>query len=422
MDGKGRIKAMSLFSNVGIAESLLKESGVDVLFANEFVKERADFYRKLYPDSLMVNGDIRDKEIKKQLIMLGKEAGVDLIIATPPCQGMSAASAGLRGAIRRRNSDENEGPPPSDIRNVLIKDAVEIIRFVKPKYLFFENVPEQLSTYIEDDAGNVITIPNYIQSVLGNDYNFNLGRLDEENLLRQRVLNSKDYGVCQSRKRAIILGTRNDLNSVWEFPEKQSHIITMGECIGNLPSLDPDVSKMNGMWERLLAEYLFPDYEKKRLEGLEVSPYHRPNKHSFRHAWIMMHTPSGMSAFDNDIPECRPVVEEDDGNLRLIHGYKSAYKRQAWDKPAATVTMNNMSVSSQNNVHPGRRLNNETDMFGFPVWSDARVLTLYEIMLVSSLPPDWKIPEGYSEKFVRGVIGEGIPPKMVSEIMKNIPE
>ena len=128
----GKIKAMSLFANVGIAETYLNEIGIDVVIANELEHQRVKFYKHLYPHTNIVEGDITNNTIQDKLVELAKKEKVDLIMATPPCQGMSTAG----------KKDKN------DIRNLLIRDAVKIIKKVKPKYVFFENVPEQLNTYI----------------------------------------------------------------------------------------------------------------------------------------------------------------------------------------------------------------------------------------------------------------------------------
>ena len=65
------------------------------------------------------------------------------------------------------------------------------------------------------------------------------------------------------------------------------------------------------------------------------------------------------------------------------------------------------------NVHPGRLLEDGT-------YSDPRVLTIYELMKISSLPDNWDIPQWASENLIRYVIGEGIPPLMVKKIMEMI--
>ena len=45
-------------------------------------------------------------------------------------------------------------------------------------------------------------------------------------------------------------------------------------------------------------------------------------------------------------------------------------------------------------------------------------------MIVTSLPKDWNIPDWADERFIRSVIGEGIPPMLIkniaSELMNNL--
>ena len=153
---KNKIKALSLFANVGIAETYLKEVGIDVVLANEIDSQRVKFYNHLYPETYVINGDITEESISKEIIKKAKEFEVDLIMATPPCQGMSTAGKKLK----------------DDERNYLIKYAVDIIENVKPKFVFLENVPEQLQTYISYNDKKIL-IPEYLKERLGKDYKFN---------------------------------------------------------------------------------------------------------------------------------------------------------------------------------------------------------------------------------------------------------
>jgi DNA (cytosine-5)-methyltransferase 1 len=75
--------------------------------------------------------------------------------------------------------------------------------------------------------------------------------------------------------------------------------------------------------------------------------------------------------------------------------------------------MRNDAISSQLNVHPGRKLKNGT-------YSDARVLTPLELMLLSSLPQDWNIPDNTPELLIRKCIGECIPPLLIKNIVAQI--
>ena len=65
-----RIKAMSMFSGGGIAETYFKEIGVDVLVANELLPERAQFYSENHPNTKMICGDITEETIGEDKIKL----------------------------------------------------------------------------------------------------------------------------------------------------------------------------------------------------------------------------------------------------------------------------------------------------------------------------------------------------------------
>lgn len=62
------------------------------------------------------------------------------------------------------------------------------------------------------------------------------------------------------------------------------------------------------------------------------------------------------------------------------------------------------------------------DENGDVIYSDARTLTLYELMLVMSLPSNWPVPEKTSEAFLRRIIGEGIPPLFVKKVFEELIE
>ena len=53
-------------------------------------------------------------------------------------------------------------------------------------------------------------------------------------------------------------------------------------------------------------------------------------------------------------------------------------------------------------------------------YSDARVLTLLETFIVSSIPQNINLPEWASDAFIRKMIGEAIPPLMCKKILETI--
>ena len=243
----------------------------------------------------------------------------------------------------------------NDPRNSLIIKVVDFIKIVKPKNVILVN-------------GEKVKIIDYISSQLSDKY-----------IISFNLLNAADYGTPQIRKRTIVLlSTIGD----WKLPEKQKQI-TVEEAIGYLPSLESG--------------------QKSDIK------YHFGTKHNSRHILWMKHTPTSSTAFDNKIY----YPQKEDGTR--IKGFSTTYKRMSWDKPAPTITMCNGGISSQNNVHPGRKLADGT-------YSDSRVLSLKEIMILTGLPDDWEVPEWASENLIRKVIGEGVPPKLIESIIKNMPK
>lgn len=373
-----KLNGLSLFANVGIAEAYLEELGVDIVVANEIDEDRARFYQDVYPKTHMICGDVTDDEIRDAIIKESIEKHVDFIIATPPCQGMS--EAGLRLEF--------------DPRNQLISYAVDAIQRVKPKFALLENVPKQLTTKIMS-GDEVVLIPEYIKRELGKEYRFN----------SETLIMAKDYGVPQLRERNIFLLVRKDLPYTWEFPEKQPEI-TLRDAIGNLPSLDP---KLREGIDFTLEK--FPDYEEKMAAGLAVSKWHYPPTHSWKQVEWMMHTPSGKSAIYNE-----KYYPQKAGGVH-VKAHHNHYRRLKWDMPCRTITQNNGVISSLACVHPGHAYKNND---GEELYSDPRVLTIYELLNVMSLPLDWPIPDWANEGFIRKVFGEGIPSRLVQELMKAL--
>lgn len=372
---------LSLFANIGVAEARLNETEHHVVVANELIPKRAQLYQQLYPESIMITGDIMDNDIYHQIVQSSIDAGVEIVMATPPCQGMSTAGQQLE----------------DDVRNNLVLPAIHIIQDLNPRYALIENVPEFLNTKILYNSEKTL-LTDVINQELGNNYHIEIN-----------VINTDDYGVPQTRSRMIILMTRNDIADIWHLPDQVEHKVTMQDAIGHLPSIDPFVKDLDAN----AFHQLFPMYEERKNAAIAISRWHIPPVHVYRQVHAMMYTPTGQTAFDNVVNH-RPIKK--DGTP--VRGYHNTYKRQNWNTPAYTVTMDNRKISSQNNVHPGRLIG--PDENGENVYSDARTLTLYELMIVMSIPVTWPIPENTDEAFIRRIIGEGIPPLFIQRLFENL--
>lgn len=350
-----KIKAISLFASAGIGELLIEDTDIEVVGANELIEKRAECYEFFHPNTEMYCGDITKESTKDKIIEIAKKENATMLIATPPCQGFSTL-----GKNKLQTHFE------VDSRNFLILEVLDIIDRHDFDYVLIENVPKFLEMYFT--YGNEFKI---IGDILYERY-------EEKYQICIDVLNAKDFGVPQSRPRAIVRMFKRNLK--WGLPVKQKEI-SLRTAIGHLPSLESEDDS-----------------------GIK---WHKAKKQNERAILALKHTETGKSAINNEVY----YPKKEDGSR--IKGFHNTFKRMDWEQPCHARTTFSGSVSSHNNVHPGRKLTDGT-------YSDARVLTLLETFIVSSIPPDIDFPEKSSDTFIRTVIGEAVPPKLLAEVLKMI--
>lgn len=350
-----KIKAISLFSSAGIGELRTRNLNINVVAANELLPQRAACYKHFYPDTIMVCDDITKKSTKDTMIKYANDNNAKLLIATPPCQGLSTLG-------KNKVQDHYE----KDRRNFLILEALEVIDNCDFDYILIENVPKFIEMYFPFN-GEYKLLEDILKLKYSDTYEISIN-----------VLNAKDYGICQSRPRAIIRLYKKGLK--WDLPKKEAEI-PLKDAIGHLPS----------------------------LEAGETSdiPWHFAKNENPRAVLAMKHTAPGKSAIANPVY----YPKKEDGSR--IKGFHNTYKRMVWEQPCPARTTYSGSMSSHNNVHPGRLLPDGT-------YSDARVLTLLETFIVSSIPEDVTFPEGATDTFIRTIIGEAIPPRLMMRILEEI--
>ncbi len=329
---------ISLFSSAGIGCYGFKEEGFECIATNELIPRRLDiqkFNNKCKYESGYICGDISN-EAAQQLLFdevelwrkKEKLARVDVIIATPPCQGMSVAN---------HKKNENE-----IIRNSLVIESIKIIKKLQPKFFIFENVPAFMKTICTDLDGTAKSISDAIEKNLGNDYSY-----------VSKIINFKNYGACSSRQRTVVIGVSNDYAdevSPYElFPDRVEEK-TLREVIGHLKPLNE--------FGEIDADDIYHSFR--------VYPKHMRE-------WIH-NLNEGQSAFDNEDDRKKPhqIIN---GKL-VVNKQKNAdkYKRQCWDKVGPCIHTRNDQMASQNTLHP----------------SDDRVFSIRELMLMMTVPNDFK--------------------------------
>lgn len=178
-----KTKVLSLFSGAGGFDIGFHEAGFEIICASDIWVESRKTFELNYPKIPFINEDIKSVTAR-QILNLTNNIKPEVIIGGPPCQGFSVMG------------DKNSADP----RNFLFENYVRLVKDLEPKCFVFENVKGLKSMF---NGRYLISVINSFTSIGYNVY--------------YKTLNSKNYGVPQSRERVIIFGTR--LESNFDFPE-----------------------------------------------------------------------------------------------------------------------------------------------------------------------------------------------------------
>lgn len=395
--GRNRPVGYSLYSGAGVGDKGYERAGIGVAVHVEIERERIAVGRRNFPMSEWLDGDVRDR--LEDVVDVHHERGgtVDLLIATPPCQGMSSSnpSRGKRATPKADALDEKNG---------LILEVIPYAKALNPRFIVCENV-RQILTLTVRRGGRRRKVTDLLTEGLP-DYHWFWG-----------VVNVADYGVPQVRRRALMVAVRKDEPCLerllkegllpWPKPTHAEH----GDN-GHLPWLCVKE------WLQSLGHQPLDARSKDTARGdhpLHYVPWYREE----RYLQISDIPPdTGRSAYENDrcpscgyqgvaagligCPECgevmrnRPYVIRD-GETRLVKGFKSSYRRMRSDRPSYTITTNTSHVGSDFKIHP---------------WEN-RVLSPLECADIQTVPRsfDWSYAIESGRKYlVRKLVGEAFPP------------
>jgi DNA (cytosine-5)-methyltransferase 3A len=137
-----KLKVLSLFDGISVAQQALKELGYDVeYYASEIDKYAISITQKNHPNTIQL-GSVTDVchlgfNINKDI-----DYNVDLLIGGSPCQDLSIAKKNRKGLDGERSG--------------LFWEYVRILKEVKPKYFVLENVnsmPKEAKAIITEALG-----------------------------------------------------------------------------------------------------------------------------------------------------------------------------------------------------------------------------------------------------------------------------
>lgn len=270
----------------------------------------------------------------------------DVVIGGPPCQGFSLLNMTGTGLERRS----------------LWREYLRALDDSRPRVFVMENVPELLRSP---------EFESFVKSARKRGY-----------LVEARVLNAADYGVPQTRRRAIAIGSRVG-TPVWP---KQTHFA-------------PKAKRANELSWRTFAD---------AVDGLPLAPsgenWHNarnPRPMSVERYETIPNEGEGRFELAARRPDITPACW-----LRKTSGSTDVFGRLWWQRPAFTIRTEFFKPEKGRYLHP----------------SEHRPITLREGARCMSFPDSFVFPEEQSMTSVGKQIGNAVPPLLAAAIANGIAE
>lgn len=341
-----KFTAIDAFCGAGGLSLGLKKAGFEILFSFdndplciETLKENKKYHNHKC-STLDVRGSLNGRMLKIANLKRGE---LDLLAGGPPCQGFS---------VQRTVGGDH------DDRNLLVDDYGDLIIEIYPKFFLLENV-----TGIGGKRGRE-TLEKFKNKMENHGY-----------ICHEKILDAKDYGVPQRRKRYILVGERTSSAPLFCWPQKNDRKTkTVRDAIAHLPPIPSDGKP-------------HPDISMHRADKLSEKNLKRIRAISSGQA--REHLPEELLA------ECHKIRAD-------IIGHRNVYGRMEWDLVAPTITAKFDSFTRGKFGHP------EQD----------RSISLLEGALLQSFPEDYFFL-GNKIQAARQ-IGNAVPPLLGEAIGKEI--
>jgi DNA (cytosine-5)-methyltransferase 1 len=370
-----KFKVISTFAGGGGSSTGYRLAGGKVLCINEFVEEAQRTYAENYPDTIILPGDIKELTGKDFLDATGVGVGeLDILDGSPPCSAFSVAGklshnvneeerVDLFGNVTiekvpGKHSDGwgqtknySDGKMVENIEDLFF-EFLRVANEIKPKVIVAENVK----------GLTIGEAKEYFNKILKEFENIGYD-------VCAQVLNSRDYGVSQTRTRVIFIAVREDvaekvgLNFMTisqVFPEPEDKWIPIKDIMVGLEYDEEEV-------KYLTEKFINTAYWKQTGSKMPIDPekvltggdYH-PKGHHF--------------------------------NLKRLSQYT----------PSPTITAMGSADTTAGAFH----------------WKEPRKLTLGELKRIMSLPDDFVLTGKWNQKAER--CGRMVPPRMMERIASAV--
>jgi DNA (cytosine-5)-methyltransferase 1 len=328
-------RLIDLFAGCGgLTHGFVADGRFEPVLAVEWDRDAAETYAANFGDHVFL-GPIEEAPCFPK---------ADIVVGGPPCQGFSPLNMNGAGLERRG----------------LWREYLRALEESSPRCFVMENVPELLRSGEYSAFAKAAARLGYLTD--------------------GRILNAADFGVPQTRKRAIVIGV-TDGRPPW--PE-QTH-------------WPPDRLPLNGAVWRTFRE---------AVVGLPLVPdgknWHRPrNPRSTSLERYMTIPNEGEGRFE--LAARRPDITPDCW-LRKKTGSTDVFGRLWWDRPAFTIRTEFYKPEKGRYLHP----------------SEHRPITVREAARCMSFPDEFFFPESQSMTSVAKQIGNAVPPSLARVLADNV--
>lgn len=325
---------VDLFCGSGGVSQGLRAAGWRILAACDNDPFAAATYKTNHPSTAFIEGDIEQDKTVDRIAAAVRKRKIDLLVICAPCQPFSSQN-------RHRGGDEREQ---------LIVRALAVAERLRPRLIFFENVPG-------------LATPSY-QSIVA-DVRAKLGEMDYV-LSEPIVRDAARFGVPQRRKRCIMVAANSKAAiDAFEGLDVEAPERDVEAAISDLPTL---------------------------VSG-EAAPHdvlHRARSHLPIALERLRHIPKDGGS-RKSLPE-RLQLKCHKGKDK---SFSDVYGRMAWKSVAPTLTTGCTDITRGRFAHP------EQD----------RAITLREAARIQSFPDDYVFSGSHSD--VARQIGNAVPPDMI---------
>ena len=305
---------------------------------------------------------------------------VDVVIGGPPCQAFSVVAR----HVQNKNRD--------DIKLNLYTYYLEILKHFNPEIFVFENVPGILSML------DGVIFEKICEGF--DNAGFELLRPSNDTL-SDPVFYATQFGVCQTRRRVILIGKKKKKNII-DYPDFSKYLINSEEdlttrtAIADLPPLQAGEGD-----DFILREY--PETNRSLSAFQELMRSNSPG--------VINH--KARPNIERDLEIYRMVINDEIHRYtelperlkthKNVTSFEDRYKVHHWDKVPHTI-MAHISKDGHYNIHP--------DI------NQCRSLTVREAARIQSFPDNYKFEGPRTAQLTQ--VGNAVPPLMAQTIARAV--